>query len=65
MNKTLRQDKIELLTKAMEALLDERVGHDIYGTTKEDAFLSGINEGISRCHDRLQSILDELEEQHG
>lgn len=47
---------MELLEQIKDRILQEQVGHNIYGTTNEDAFLSGINEGLSRAVDALKDF---------
>ena len=56
MHKTLQIEKMELLEQIVDRISQERVSHDIYGTSKEDAFLSGINEGIDRVLDALKEF---------
>ena len=56
MEKTLHIHKMELLEQIKDRILQEQVGHNIYGTTNEDAFLSGINEGLSRAVDALKDF---------
>lgn len=56
MQKTLRIEKMELLEQIKDRIAQERVSHSIYGTTNEDAFLSGINEGIIRVLDALKEF---------
>ena len=56
MNKTLKieiEDLIEYLKKEIWA---QEVSLDIYGTSKEDAYLSGINEGIDRAYRVLADL---------
>lgn len=56
MNKTLKieiEDLIEYLKKEIWA---QEVSLDIYGTSKEDAYLSGINEGIDRAYRVLTDL---------
>ena len=56
MNKTLQieiEDLIEYLKKEIWA---EEVSLDIYGTSKEDSYLSGINEGIDRAYRVLADL---------
>ena len=40
----------DLITELKNLIWSETVSLDIYGTSKEDAFLSGINEGIDRAY---------------
>ena len=56
MNKTLQMHKEDLLQEIIDRVLQERVSVELYGTSKEDAFLSGINEGISRVIDAMKEI---------
>ena len=58
--KTLRQDKIDLLSDLIDAVLGSRMSHDVYGTTKEDAYVSGINEGLGRACELIQEQLDKI-----
>ena len=62
--KTLQQEKIDLLNGLIELIGSATMSHDIYGTTKEDAYISGINEGISRAVDLIKQEL-ELIKPHG
>lgn len=56
MHKTLRIEKMELLEQIKDRVAQERVSYEIYGTDKETAFLSGINEGIDRVLDALKEF---------
>lgn len=56
MHKTLQMEKMELLEQIKDRISQERVSHDLYGTSNEDAFLSGINEGITRVLDALKEF---------
>lgn len=56
MNKTLQMEKEDLLLEIIERIKEETVSFNIYGTDKEDAFLSGINEGIDRALDSLKEL---------
>lgn len=56
MNKTLRMEKEDFLLQIIDRLLQERVSYNIYGTTAEDSYLSGINEGIDRILDALKEF---------
>ena len=56
MEKTLHIQKMELLEAIKDRILQEQVGYNIFGTTNEDAFLSGINEGVSRAVDALKEF---------
>ena len=56
MNKTLQMEKEDLILEIIERIKEESVSFNIYGTDKEDAFLSGINEGIDRVLDALKEL---------
>ena len=56
MEKTLHIQMSELIDKIVEAINGQRVDRDIYGTSREDAFLSGINEGLDRALDALKEF---------
>lgn len=56
MNKTLQVEIEDLLEYLKETIWSEQVSLDIYGTTKEDAYLSGINEGIDRAYRVLADL---------
>ena len=56
MNKTLQMEKEDLILEIIERIKEETVSLNIYGTDKEDAFLSGINEGIDRVLDSLKEL---------
>ena len=56
MDKTLHIEKQELLEKIIDRINQERVSFNIYGTSNEDSFLSGINEGINRVIDALKEF---------
>ena len=56
MDKTLHIEKQELLDKIIDRINQERVSFNIYGTSNEDSFLSGINEGIDRVIDSLKEL---------
>ena len=56
MDKTLHIEKQELLDKIIDRINQERVSFNIYGTSNEDSFLSGINEGINRVIDALKEF---------
>ena len=56
MDKTLHIEKQELLEKIIDRINQERVSFNIYGTSNEDSFLSGINEGIDRVIDALKEF---------
>ena len=56
MDKTLHIEKQELLDKIIDRINQERVSFNIYGTSNEDSFLSGINEGIDRVIDALKEF---------
>lgn len=65
MEKTIRQQQLELLTELMEKINEEEVSYSPYGTSNEESFLSGINEGLSRARDVLQTRYYAIEDQHG
>ena len=50
MKKTLQVEIEDLLEYLKKEIWSEEVSLDVYGTSKEDAFLSGINEGIDRAY---------------
>ena len=56
MNKTLQIEKADLLLQIIDRISQERVSYNIYGTTAEDSYLSGINEGIDRVLDALKEF---------
>lgn len=56
MNKTLQIEKEDLLKKIIDRVLEERVSYELYGIDKENAFLSGINEGIFRVVDAIKEM---------
>ena len=56
MDKTLHIEKQELIEKIIDRINQERVSFNIYGTSNEDSFLSGINEGIDRVIDALKEF---------
>ena len=65
MEKTIRLQHIELLSELIEKIREEEVSYSPYGTSNEESFLSGINEGLSRACDVLQTRLYAIEDQHG
>ena len=56
MDKTLQIEKQELIEKIIDRINQERVSFNIYGTSAEESFLSGINEGIDRVLDALKEL---------
>lgn len=62
MNKTPTQEKMDLLKELFELISSAKMDHDLYGTTKEDAFISGINEGIGRACDLISQELEKIEQ---
>lgn len=56
MEKTLPIIKEDMLNAIIDRVLQERVSHELYGTSKEDAFLSGINEGLDRAINALKEL---------
>ena len=62
MDKTERIKQIDLLNEVIVNLKGSKVSFDIYGTSNEDSFLSGINDGIDKAIDVVSDFIDELEE---
>ena len=62
MEKTERIKQIELLEEVVVNLKGSKVSFNIYGTSNEDAFLSGINDGIDRAIDVVTDFIEELKE---
>ena len=56
MEKTIPIIKEDMITKIIERISEERVSLNIYGTSNEDSYLSGINEGIDRVLDALKEL---------
>ena len=56
MNKTLQMEKEDLILEIIERIKEETVSLNIYGTSNEDSYLSGINEGIDRVIDSLKEL---------
>ena len=56
MQKTLRIEKMDLIEQIKDRLMQEHVSHNIYGTSNEDSYLSGINEGLDRAIDALKEF---------
>ena len=56
MYKTLQIEIEDLIEYLKKEVWSEVVSLDIYGTSKEDAFLSGINEGIDRAYRVLADL---------
>lgn len=56
MNKTLQIEKVDFLQDIIDRISQERVSYNVYGTTAEDSYLSGINEGIDRVLDALKEF---------
>jgi hypothetical protein len=56
MYKTLQIEIEDLVEYLKKEIWSEVVSLDIYGTSKEDAFLSGINEGIDRAYRVLADL---------
>lgn len=56
MNKTLRMEKVDFLQQIVDRVSQEQVSYNVYGTTAEDSYLSGINEGIDRVLDALKEF---------
>ena len=64
MIKTQRVDKIDLLNELADEVYSHHESVDLYGVRNEDAYLSGINEGIQRAYRILKDKAYELEESH-
>lgn len=62
MDKTERIKQIELLNEIIEDLKGSKVSYNIYGTSNEDSFLSGINDGLDRAIDLVDDFIEKLEE---
>ena len=62
MDKTERIKQIELLEKILDDLKGSKVSYNIYGTSNEDSFLSGINDGIDKAMDVVQGFISDLED---
>ena len=56
MNKTLHIAQEDLLLEIIDRIKQETVSLNIYGTSRDDAYLSGINEGIDRVLDALKEF---------
>jgi hypothetical protein len=56
MEKTLPIIKEDMFNAILDRILQERVSVELYGTSKEDAFLSGINEGIDRAINAMKEL---------
>ena len=56
MQKTLRIEKMDLIEQIIDRLRQEHVSLNIYGTSNEDSYLSGINEGLDRAIDALKEF---------
>lgn len=56
MEKTLLIIKNEMIEKIIERISEERVSLNIYGTSNEDSYLSGINEGLDRAINALKEL---------
>lgn len=62
MEKTERIKQIELLEEVVVNLKGSKVSFNIYGTSNEDSFLSGINDGLDKAIDVVTDFIDELKE---
>ena len=62
MDKTERIKQIELLEQNIDNLKGSKVSFNPYGTSNEDSFLSGINDGIDKAMDVVQEFINKLEE---
>ena len=49
-------EKEDLLLGIIDRIKQETVSLNIYGTSRDDAYLSGINEGIDRVLDALKEF---------
>jgi hypothetical protein len=56
MYKTLQIEIEDLIEYLKKEVWSQEVSLDIYGTSKEDAYLSGINEGIDRAYRVLADL---------
>lgn len=56
MHKTLQQELEDLIEHLKKEIWAQEVSLDVYGTSKEDAYLSGINEGIDRAYQVLAEL---------
>lgn len=56
MNKTLQVEIEDLVEYLKETIWSEQVSLNIYGTSNEDSYLSGINEGIDRAYRVLADL---------
>ena len=61
MYKTRRIAKLELLNEILEDLKGSKVSFNPYGTSNEDSYLSGINEGVTRSVDLVWVYIERLE----
>lgn len=62
MDKTLRVQNLDLLKELFDNIKGEKVSFNPYGTSNEDSFLSGINDGIDKALDVVQNFIYTLEE---
>ena len=62
MDKTERIKQVDLLNEVIVNLKDSKVSFNIYGTSNEDSFLSGINDGLDKAIDVVTDFIDELKE---
>lgn len=56
---------IDLLTELADEIDSHKESIELFGVRNQDAFQSGVNEGISRAYRILKDKAYELEEQHG
>lgn len=56
MTKTDRIKVMDILKIIDDLIAQERVSLNIYGTTNEDSYLSGINEGLDRARDAVRDF---------
>ena len=51
-----------MLEQIIDNLKGSKVSFNPYGTSNEDSFLSGINDGIDKAMDVVQEFINKLEE---
>ena len=56
MTKTLQVEIEDLIEYLKKEIWSQEVSLNIYGTSAEDSFLSGINEGIDRAYRVLADL---------
>lgn len=62
MEKTERIKQIELLEEVIVNLTGSKVSFSPYGTSNEDSYLSGINDGLDKAIDVVTDFIEELKE---